>query len=119
MRYEVKWNLQNKKKFEDTPNKIMYFIARKTLDMTIPAVPWNTGRMRRSTSAFRGLGVVPEGDNKYIIGSDTEYARKVYLYNDATTHWTTPGTHSHWFSRTWKEKHDVIEQMAVKKYELK
>lgn len=119
MRYEVKWNKQSLNNLKTTPNKMMYFIARKTLDMTIPHVPWDTGKMARSTSAFRGLGVVYEQQGKYIIGSDTYYARKVYKYNDSTTNWTTPGTYSHWFSRTWKDKHGIIEQMAINRFKLK
>lgn len=119
MEYKVKWNESSLKRLNSTPDKTMYFIARKTLDLTIPHVPWRTGRMARSTSGFRGSGVTKLDNNKYAIGSDTSYARKVYLYNDATTHWTTIGTYSHWFSRTWKEKKDIVSALAVNHFKLK
>lgn len=118
MKCELKWNKENLNKLKGVPDKMLYFMARKTLDMTIPYVPQDTKVMRLSTSGFRGQGVVktPHG---YEIGSDTYYASDVYLYDDSTTNWTTPGTYSHWFARTWRDKQPTIKQMAIDYYRLK
>lgn len=118
MKCTIKWNKENINKLEGTPDKILYFMARKTLDMTIPHTPRDTGIMREATSGFRGQGVV-KTTNGYELGSDTYYASDVYLYDDNTTNWTTPGTYSHWFARTWRDKQSILKQMAINHYRLK
>lgn len=107
----VKVDTNTGQKLINCTDKQLYAIARKTLDMTIPTIPRDTGRMRLASSGFRGRGVV-KTSNGYAIGSDTYYASKVWKYPD-TTNWTTPGTNGEWYLRTWNRNRNQIIKMAL------
>ena len=113
-----RWYEGAEKKFEDTQDMIIYQIARLTLDKSYQMVPLsnqkNSGRLRTSTMAY---GV--QGSNKdYTIGSETSYAKYVYTMGPKTN-WTTPGTNSKWFERTWKLVGKNLLSISVKNDGLK
>ena len=113
-----RWYEGAEKKFEDTQDMIISHIARLTLDKSYQIVPLsnqkNSGRLRTSTMAY---GV--QGSNKdYTIGSKTSYAKYVYTMGPKTN-WTTPGTNSKWFERTWKLVGKNLLSISVKNDGLK
>jgi hypothetical protein len=91
-------NKKTEKILLDLPDDIMYAVARITLDMSMKKVPMSrgkstSGQLRRSTMAYGVRG--SNGD--YSIGSSTSYAKYVWVMNNETTNWTTPGTGSQWY----------------------
>lgn len=114
---EVKFNKKNIKKLKQSPDLIMFGVARMALDASFPKIPKNTGDTR-STSLSAG---VRKGKNGYYIGSYTEYADDVYTLEDrrSNINWSEPGTGSYWFDKTWKSKGTSITKEAVKKYGIK
>ena len=113
-----RWYEGAEKKFEDTQDMIVYYTARLTLDKSYQMVPLsnqkNSGRLRTSTMDY---GV--QGSNKdYTIGSTTSYAKFVYKMGPKTN-WTTPGTNSKWFERTWKSIGKNLLSISVKNDGLK
>lgn len=118
MRYKytkLEWKTGAKDKIEKAPDLINYAIARYTLDMSASFIPFDTGKLRTSSFAYG----VRSTTNGYEIGSATYYARKVWNYNQNTTHWTTPGTGSHWYAVIWNKNKENIKKRAVIKYKLK
>lgn len=113
MKVEFQPNKATEKALLGLPNDIMYKVARITLDMSMAKVPMSRGKntsgtLRRSTSLYGVRG--SNGD--YSIGSATSYAK--YVYNmPETTHWTTPGTNSKWFHRTFKVHQATIIKSAI------
>lgn len=116
MNYSVE--IQPNKKVEQglkkLPDEVLYKMARKTLDFSqthIPmsALPNHKGTLRRTTMS-RGV----RGSNgDYYLTSPTNYATRVWLLNDATTNWTTSGTHSKWFEWTLKKYKKQIENDSI------
>lgn len=107
---EFKPNSKTENGMKRIPDKVLYEIARETLDMSYTITPKDTGKMR--TSAM-GNGV-RGGNGDYYIGTDNiDYASYVWNMNDASTQWSEPGTHSQWYTRTLKEKGQVIINNAV------
>ena len=113
------WNKQTKQLLENAPDKIMYAIATQTLDKTVPIIPKSTkkngGTMRVSTRSYGARKATKLG---YHLCSKTNYAVYPYEMNDSTTNWSTPGTHSKWFDRTWDEQHETIIKSAIDKNKL-
>lgn len=113
-----RWYAGAEKKFEDVHDVIMYHVARLTLDRTYPKIPLSnqvgSGKLRTSSMAY---GV--QGSNKeYTLGSPVSYAK--YVWNmGPNTRWTTPGTNSKWFERTWKEIGKNLLSVSVKNDGLK
>lgn len=111
---EFKPNKETERKLLGLPDKVLYKVARITLDFTNPHIPMSrgkrtSGQLRRSTMVYGVRG----GNGDYTIGSVTSYAKYVYNMDDATTHWTTDKTYSHWFHRTFKEKQQLIIKNAI------
>ena len=92
------------------PDRIIFSLARTTLDLSFPIMPELTGKMK-STSLAKG---VQGGDGVYRIGSYTDYASYVYVMPQST-HWTTPGTQAHWFHHTLEKYGNIILQEAVER----
>lgn len=117
MNYEVVINLNTKlgKELINTSDKMIYTIARTTLDLTAPIIPFNTGKLRSSSYAY---GVKPI-DNGYEIGSNTYYASDVWNLNADETNWTTPGTTSKWYATEWNRKRNNIVSQSISKWRLK
>lgn len=122
MKVDLKWNRQTKKLLETLPDKIVQEIALETLNLTAPIIPMSSalernltrGRLRRETVA---TGVQKNGKT-YYLESPTYYANYVYNFNDSTTNWSTPDTHSKWFERTWQKQGKLITDRTVERNKL-
>lgn len=105
-------NKKTENKLKNAPNKVTYEIARRTLDLTVPHIPMNTGKMR-ATSTSAG---VRGKDGDYWIGSYTSYAIKVWYYKDV--HWTTPSTFGKWYEEIWRKHKSSIEKNVLERNKL-
>ena len=110
---QVKWNAGAKEELQGVSDKILYATARMTLDYADPHIPFNTGKMEK-TSMRQG---VQGSKGKYYIGSYTDYASKVWGYNNVN--WTNPDTYPQWFKTIYNEKGKTILQNAIERYKLK
>ncbi len=113
-----KWQPGAKNKIKQSPDKIMYNMARITLDMSYPHIPLsngkNSGKLRTSSMQY---GV--RGDNaNYSIGSSTSYATKVWNFG-SNTNWSTPGTFGKWYEEIYKKNYSNISKQAVERGKLK
>lgn len=115
MQVKFTWNKAAKQKLETIDDVIMQEVARKTLDLSYQITPRNTGALRSSVQAYG----VQKGNEGYTIGTQIDYASRVYNLNDSKTNWTTPGTHSHWFGKVWKEQGVSIFKETVERNMLK
>lgn len=94
---DVKLNQKTFNKIQNAPDKIIYSVASNTLHRSYPTIPMSNekykGQLRRSSMAYgvRGSNAI------YKIGSNTSYAKYVWVMNNETTNWTTPGTGSQWY----------------------
>lgn len=107
---EFKPNLKTEQGLKKIPDIVLYTIAREVLDKAENITPLGKTGHLRSTSKGRG---VQGGNGDYYIGNYTDYASYVWTMNDNTTNWSEPGTHSQWYTRTLKEKGQVIINNAV------
>ena len=106
------------KNLDNFIDKVIYSVARQTLDMSYNTIPLsnnvNSGRLRASSLAY---GV--QGSNKqYTIGSTTNYAKYVWVMNNNTTNWTTAGTGSEWYTRYFKIYGKGIVSQAIEENKL-
>lgn len=94
---DVKLNQKTFNKIQNAPDKIVYSVASNTLHRSYTTIPLsnrkNKGQLRRSSMAYGVRG----SNATYKIGSDTSYAKYVWVMNNETTNWTTPGTGSKWY----------------------
>lgn len=94
---DVKLNKRTFDKIQNAPDKIVYSVASNTLHRSYPTIPMSNekykGQLRRSSMAYGVRG----SNATYKIGSDTSYAKYVWVMNNETTNWTTPGTGSKWY----------------------
>lgn len=112
---ELKWYPNAQEKISHTiPDRIVYEVARTTLDLVIPTIPYRTGKMRRSTLS----GGVKGSDSNYYIGSYTEYAKYPYVMDNNKTHWTTPNTNSYWFKEYFQKHGKGILSMVIEENKL-
>ena len=114
---KVEWEPGAMEKLHGVPDKVMYEIARMTLDYSVPHMPKNTGKLRASSTGGATGGVKGQ-DGDYHIGSYTDYASKVWK-KGSNTNWTTPDTYGHWYSTIWKSYGDSITKQAIERYKLK
>ena len=112
---EVKWDSKTKKQLAELPDKVVYAIARATIDYLIASqyTPWKSGKMERSMSA---KGVQKDGSG-YYIGNFTDYASAVYK-KPQSTNWSRKTTRAQWLDTLWKEKGDSITNMCIARYKL-
>lgn len=111
---DFKFNETTLKEIKNLPDKVIYKIARKTLDMTqihIPksAIPNHAGTLRKTTMANGVRG--HSGD--WYLSSTTNYASRVWNLPDKGTNWTTDGTHSKWFEWALKEYKTQIVNSSI------
>jgi hypothetical protein len=112
---KVVWDKEGYNKLiNEVPDRIVYEVARETLDLVMPTIPERTGKMKQTTLA-RG---VQGGNKEYKIGSYTNYASYVYVMPEKT-HWTTPGTNAYWFSEYWQKHGQSIMNSVVERNKLK
>lgn len=114
----VKWEPGAKMALMSAPDKIMYSIARQTLDRTFPHIPMSRRKgvvHMRQTSMAAGV----RGSNgDYYIGSYTDYAKYVWVM-PRKTHWSEPGTFGKWYQETYKKFMKNIVSISIKENELK
>lgn len=119
---KVNWNRTTQSKLKVLPKKIVEEIATDTLGKAYPTIPMssalernaNRGRLRRDTVA---KGVQSNG-NVVFLESPSYYASFVWNMNDSKTNWSTPGTGSKWFEKTWKKQGNSIMKSAVERNKL-
>lgn len=112
---EVKWNPSTKAKLEKLPDKVVYAIARATMDSLIASqfTPWKSGKMERSMAA---KGVQKDGSG-YYIGNFTDYASRVYNLPQ-NTNWSRKTSKAHWLETLWHIKGDSITNTCIARYKL-
>ena len=111
---EVQLNKKTENGLKRLPGKVMYEMARKTLDLSeihIPksALVRHAGTLRKATMSNGVRGQ----DGDYYLTASTNYANRVWNLPDQGTHWTTPGTHSKWWDWTLKTYKKQIEDNAI------
>lgn len=113
----VKWYPGKKKQLLDAPDKVLYEVATRTLDISYTKIPLatyvNAGKLRQSST---GAGVRGE-KGKYYIGSYTGYAKYVWKMGTGTN-WSTPGTTGKWYSKVWKTQGKQIVDSAIERNKL-
>lgn len=113
-----KWQSGAKNKIEQAPKKILYDVARITLDTTYQNIPLsnnkNSGKLR--TSSINGG--VREDNQGYYIGSYTNYAKFVWNMG-ANTNWSTPNTFGKWYEEVYRKQYNNINKQAVERNKLK
>ena len=109
------WNKTIKKKIEQMPDRMMYAIARTTLDNVgaMQVTPYLSGRTEQSMF-YRG---VQKDANGYYIGNFTDYASYVYKMPQSTN-WTRPSTKAQWFETVWNQKGEAITNECIARYKL-
>lgn len=112
---ELHWNENTKRLLTQAPDKMMYAIARRTLDEvgSSKITPYDTGRMERS---MYSSGVKKDGQG-YYIGNFTDYATYVYDYGNGTN-WSRPTTEPQWFDYYWNLRGAGITDECVREYRL-
>ena len=94
---DVKLNQKTFNKIQNAPDKIVYSVASNTLHRSYNTIPLsnskNKGQLRRSSMTYGVRG----SNATYKIGSNTSYAKYVWVMNNDTTNWTTSGTGSKWY----------------------
>lgn len=115
---EVKIDNFLEKNIHNFKDKVIYSVARQTLDMSYNTIPLsnnvNSGRLRSSSLAYGVQG----GNGVYTIGSTTSYAAYVWKMNNDTTNWTTAGTGSEWYTRYFKTHGNSIVAQAIEENRL-
>ena len=109
------WDKSVKKKIEDMPDKLVYGIARATLDIvgSMQVTPYLTGTMERT---MYSAGVQKDSEG-YYIGNFTDYASYVYK-KPQSTNWTRPGSKAKWFETVWGQKGESIMNECIARYKL-
>lgn len=114
----IEWDKNALKKIQQAPDKILYHVARLTLDISYPHIPLsnkvNSGRLRSSSMS----GEVKKDSQGYYIGSYTSYAKYVWVMGRGTN-WSTPGTFGKWYEQSLKQSGKTIISEAVRREYLK
>lgn len=92
---------------------VVYGVARATLDYTNSEnrFPYLTGNLKQSALAE---GVRQESDKTYYVGAEgVDYAVDVWDMPQETTNWTNPDTYAKWYVTMYKNKKEIITQLAI------
>lgn len=100
-------NLKTMSGLKQIPDKVMYSVARQTLDLAYTTIPRDTGKLRTSSMS----GGVKGSNGNYYIGSYTKYASSVWKMENVN--WTTPGTNNKWYARTIQRHGTTIMNNAI------
>ena len=111
---ELKLNNKTLLEIEELPDKVLYKMARMTLDYSNTIIPMSrglktSGQLRRDSMAYGVRG--SNGD--YYIGSPTRYASHVWNLPAIGTNWTTPNTTSKWFEVALKRHKATIVDNSI------
>lgn len=111
----LKWNEKTKRMLGEAPEKVMYAIARQTLDLTgsSKVVARKDGDTEDTMYAE---GVKGDFSSGYYIGNFTKYAS--YVYPKSGVNWTNKNTKTRWFEYIWKRHGKHITQTAIKEYKI-
>lgn len=109
-----KWRAGAKQTIQNNPHLIIYTCARKLLDMSVPLIPMDSGKMRKTSV---GHGVRGRSGDLYI-GSYTDYAKEVWA-KPKSTNWTTEGTTSKWYDVAMKKYGKIILAQSINEKGLK
>ena len=107
--YAFQWNPKVYKGLQVIPDRILYQVAKETLDRSVPSIPMRSGDMRKTSIA----GGVRGSSQDFYIGSFTNYASHVWKMNNVK--WTIPGTNGQWYARTLKQYGTSIIDSAINK----
>lgn len=109
------WDKTIKKKIEQMPDRLMYAIARTTLDQVgaMQVTPYLSGRTEQSMFS---KGVQKDTDG-YYIGNFTDYASYVYKMPQ-NTNWSRKSTKAQWFESVWQQKGEAITNETMARYKL-
>lgn len=112
---DFKWNEKTRINLQKVPEKIMYQIARQTLDLTgsSKVTAYDTGKTEQSM--YSG-GVKGDFESGFYIGNFTDYAS--YVYVKSGVNWTNKNTKTRWFEYIWKRHGASITNQAIKEYKL-
>lgn len=118
--FKVNFYAEARKKLEEYPDKVVYTVARITLDKAYPTIPLSnkvgSGKLRQSSASAGVRG----GNGNYYVGSYTSYAMAVYTMEDRhNVRWSTPGTTGQWYKKLWDKQGNAILNSAVERNELK
>ena len=113
---EVKYNKTTMNKLKQLPDKIVYEVARQTLDRvgSLKITPYRTGRMERTMFSN---GVTRDSSGVYTIGNYTSYAQYVYA-KPQKTNWTNPNSKAKWFDWFWKSQGKAVMDAVVMRNKL-
>lgn len=119
--FKVNWNANAQRKLEEYPDKVVYTVARITLDKAYPTIPLsnmvNAGKLRQSSASAGVRG----SNGNYYVGSYTNYAMAVYTMEERfpKVNWTTPGTTGKWYQKLWDKQGNAILQTAIERNVLR
>lgn len=105
--YNVVPDIKTMTGLKKVPDRVIYAVARQTLDLAYSTIPRDTGKLRTSSMA----GGVKGGNGNYYIGSYTGYAS--YVWTMEGVHWTTSGTNNKWYARTLERHGQTITMNAI------
>ena len=116
MKVEVKYNQDTLEMLNKLPDKIMYAVARQTLDRvgSTQITPYKTGNMQRSMYAH---GVTRNSYGIYVIGDYVDYATRVYGMPQSTN-WTNPKSKAQWFDYFWRNYGTSVVENVVARYKI-
>lgn len=113
----AKWYPNKKEDVLEVSDKIMYTVARMTLDNSYTSIPLSNkkgrGKLRQSSTSAGVRG----SEGNYYIGSYTDYAK--YVWDMENVNWTTPNTNGKWYERNWKRNGKAYMNNAIERNKLK
>lgn len=112
----IKYNKTTMNKLKTVPDKIVYGVARQTLDRvgSMKITPYRSGRMERTMFS---KGVTRESSGVYTIGNYTNYAQYVYEKSQ-NTNWTNPNSKAQWFDYFWRTQGKNVFESTVSRYKI-
>jgi hypothetical protein len=111
----IKINDKTMKELEAFPDKVVYAVARETLDRvgSSKITPYKTGKteMTMFQAGVRG------SNRDYSIGNFTNYASYVYAMPQSVN-WTNPLSKAQWFETFWKSSGKSVLENVVARYKI-
>lgn len=97
-------------KMERFEDKVVYGLARATLDWTAGHFPYKTGALSMGSLSTGVMG----GNKVYGLGfsPSTPYATYVYDMGEGTN-WTNASTYAHWYHTTYQNHTEKIISNAI------
>lgn len=120
MSVTIKYNKSTMNKLKKLPDKVVYEIARQTLDRvgSMKITPYGkerAGHIHMEQTMF-SEGVKKDG-KVYTIGNYTSYAKYVYA-KPQRTNWTNPNSKAQWFDWFWRTQGKNVFESTVSRYKI-